>query len=387
MRIVRWILIAAATLVVLAGAALITLTLLINPDRYRGNIERVVSHATGRPFAIEGHLRLTWFPWLGVRMGRARLGAAPGQPGPDLIDWRSARMSVRLLPLLLHRQVVIGPIRLRGAVIHLWRGPRGRGNWQDLLAHAPSGSSSSPAPPVLGGLTLTDGALYFQAQGKTVSVTHWRLHVSAWEPGAPLTVSTRFVLQGGPLPPAGLPVALRLRQLRLTLAPLTVSAPAASLELADTTIQGSATVRRGADGLAGEGTAALSVPSVRGLIGRLGLKMRLPKNPAALGALTLDGHWRLTDDALAVNPLTGRLDATRLSGWLDRSGGAQPLWTFALEADQIDFARYLPPTRKHPKPFAVPVRALRALHARGTLTVARATFGRTTLQNLRLQVQ
>ena len=385
MRVLRWILIAAAALVALAATALITLTLLINPDRYRGDIERVVSHATGRPFVIEGHLSLTWFPWLGVRMGRARLGAAPDQPGPDLIDWSSARLSVSLLPLLLHRQVVIGPIRLRGAVIHLWRGPRGRGNWQDLLTHTGTGTSAAPA--VIGGLTLTDGALYFQSQGKTVSVSHWQLHVSAWEPGTPLTIRSRFVLQGGPLPPAGLPVVLRLSHLRFTLAPLMVSAPAASLELADTSIQGSATVSRGADGLTGEGTAALSVPSVRGLIGRLGLKMRLPKNPAALGALALDGHWRLTDEGLAVKPLTGRLDATALSGWLDRSGGAQPLWTFSLDADQVDFERYLPPARKHPKPFAVPVRALRALHARGTLTVARATFGKTTLRDLRLQVQ
>lgn len=384
MRVVRWILIAAAALVLLAALALVTLTLAVNPDRYRAEIERLVSRDTGRPFVIEGHLRITWFPWLGVRMGAARLGAPPGERGPDLIDWRSARLSVRLLPLLLHRRLVIGPIRLNGAVIHLWREPDGRGNWQDLLAHASAGSS---ALPVVGGLTLTDGALYFQTRGKPLSLTRWRLRISAWEPGEPLTVGTRFVLRTAPLPPAGVPVALHVRGVRLQLTPLRVSVPAASVRIADATIQGAATMRRAQGGLRGAGHVALAVPSVRGLLGLLGIRMRLPRSPTALETLALSGRFQLKDGAVAVHPFSGRLDATTLSGWVDRSGGPQPRWTFALAADRIDLDRYLPPTRKRSRPFALPVQALRALHARGTLTIARATLKGTVMQDVRLQVR
>ncbi len=386
MRLVRWILITAAALVLLAGLTLISITLLINPDRYRGEIQRVVSHATGRPLLIEGHLHMSWFPWLGVRIGAARLGAAPGQPGPDLIDWRSARLRVRLLPLLLHRQVVIGTVRLRGAVIHLWRGPDGRGNWQGLLAHAPgAGASAPPALPVIGGVKLVDGTLYLEDQGRQLGLTHWQLRVSAWEPGRPLAIRTRFVLHAHPLPPAGVPVELRIPWLRVKAAPLTVSVRAVGLKVADATVTGLATFSRGADGLAGSGAIALAVPSVRGLIGLLGVRMRLPENRSALGRLVLSGRWSLKDSTLMVKPLVGRFDATTVAGWVDYAGGRKP-WTFALHADRIDFARYLPPTRTHPESFALPVRALRALHVRGTLTIGRASLKGTTLRDLRLQV-
>lgn len=387
MRVVRWFLLAAAALALLAAVALVSLTLLINPDRYRGDIQRMVSHATGRPFVIEGHLRMTWFPWLGVRMGAARLGAAPGHPGPDLITWRSARLSLRLLPLVLHRQVVIGPIRLRQPVIHLWLGPHGHGNWQSLLSHPTSGSSATAAPPVLGGLILTDGTLDFQSHDKTLRLTHWRLRLSAWGPGEPLTVSTRFLLQVAPLPAAGVPVALHIRGMQLEMTPLAATVAAMSLKIATATVAGSATVRRDANGLAARGRFALAVPSVRALIVSLGIKTRLPKDPATLGALALSGRARLGNGALTLDPLEGRLDATTLRGWVKHAGGATPRWTFALRADRIDLSSYLPPTRKHPKPFSLPVRALRAVHAQGALTIARATLGTTTLRDIRLQVQ
>lgn len=386
MRIARWLAIVLAALVLLVAAALVAVTLLINPDRYRGRLQRAVSDATGRPFVIEGHLHLTWFPWLGVKLGPARLGAAPGHPGPDLIDWRSAQLSVRLLPLLLHRQVIVGPIHLEGAVIHLWREPDGYDNWQDLLRSRAGSPSATSTLPVVGGLELTDGTLDFDSPGQHFSLTRWQLAVSAWEPGEPLTVRTRFVLQGSALPKA-VPIALQAERLRIGLAPLTVTAPKTAISIGSATLEGSATAGRDAGAVAGQGNITLTIPSVRDFIGQLGLKLRLPKDPGVLGPLALNGSIRLRHGVLAIQPLTLRLDATTLTGWVDHTAVPDPRWTFSLAADQIDVRRYLPPTRAHPKPFALPIKALRAIHAEGSLTVARATFDKTTMRDIRLQVQ
>ena len=387
MRTLRWILGIVAALVLLLAAALITAILVINPDHYRGEIDRQVSLATGRPFVIEGNLRLSWFPWLALRVGPARLGPAPGQPGPGLIDWRSARVSIRLLPLLLHRQLDIGQIRLRGADIHLWREPDGRGNWQDLLARSHS-QAATPALPVFAGLDIEDGTLHYAGRpGAPIILTHWHLRVSAWQSREPVTVSSRFLLRGGPLPRAGVAVRLRLERLRLKSAPLAVSAPAVLLEVAGVTMRGMATLMHGTNGFDAGGSLALTVPSVRHLVTLLNIKTRLPKDPRALGKLSLTARWRLKNGALTLNPLTARLDATTLTGWVARSGGSQPLWRFALEADRIDLAHYLPPKRNHPKPLVLPIKALRALHARGTLSVGRVSFNGTTLRDIRLEVQ
>ncbi len=177
MKALRWSLGILAALVLLIVLAALIATQLINPNDYRGEADRLVSRDTGRPFVIEGHLRLGWYPWLTLGIGAARLGNPPGMRGPDLLEWRSARVPVRLLPLLLHRRIELGTIRVSGADIHLWRNAQGVGNWQHLLVSSrASGSASSPAPPI-GGLILEDATLEFAAASGTIRLRRWQLHV------------------------------------------------------------------------------------------------------------------------------------------------------------------------------------------------------------------
>ncbi len=384
MRALRWSLgILAGVLLLLVLAALIA-TQVINPDDYRGEAERLVTRYTGRPFLIQGHLRLGWYPWLTLGIGAARLGNRPGMQGPDLISWRSARIPVRLLPLLLHRRIELGTIRLSGAHIHLWRAADGAGNWQQLLAGTAS-SGSGPAP-AFGGLILRHATLEWVGASGTVRLEHWQLQLGAWAPSQPFSVRTRLILKAPKLPPAGVPVRFSAARLRLQTVPLRLAAPHWKLTLASAAASGALQFDDNVHPQA-DGTLALTVPSVRSLIAQWGLKMRLPKDPAALGPLSLSGQWRLRGGALRLEPLTARLDTTTLTGLADHSGGAQPRWTFDLHADHIDFSDYLPPTRRHPKPLKLPLAMLRALKADGTLTVSRARIGSTVMRDVQLQVQ
>lgn len=387
MKALRWSLAILGAVALLLVLAVFIATQLINPDAYRGEAERLVSRYTGRPFHIEGNLRLTWYPWLTLGMGAAQLGNPPGVRGPDLIAWRSARVPVRLLPLLLYRRIELGTIQVRGADIHLWRTAQGVGNWQHLLVSAPASGSRSGAPLALGGLILRDATLELAASSGTIRLRHWQLDLGAWRTGQPLSVRTRFVLQAPKVPPAGVPIRFSARDLRMQMSPLSLAAPQWRLTVASAALAGALHYTNTGRQPRATGTVALTVPSVRGLIGQWGLKMRLPKDPAALGRLSLSGHWRLSGGALRIAPLTARLDATTLTGWAQHTGGAQARWTFDLHANQINFGAYLPPTRKSPKPLKLPLTLLRALRAQGTLTVSHATFGGTSMRDVRLQVQ
>jgi AsmA protein len=386
MKALRWSLGILAALVLLIVLAALIATELINPNEYRGEAERLVSRYTGRPFVIEGPLRLGWYPWLTLGVGAARLGNPPGMRGPDLIAWRSARVPVRLLPLLLHQRIELGTIRVSGADIHLWRNAQGVGNWQHLLVSSPaSGSASSPAPSI-GGLILDDATLEFAAASGTVRLRRWQLQMGALRPGQPFSLRTRFILQAPKLPPAGVPIHFAARDLRAQSAPLDLAAPHWTLTVASATVSGALQFAEVGSQPRASGVMALTVPSLRGLIGEWGLKMRLPKDPAALGALSLSGRWRLQGGALRIEPLTARLDATTLTGWAQRSGGAAASWTFDLHANRINFSTYLPPARKHPKSLKLPLAMLRTLRAQGTLTVSRATYGHTSMRDVQLQV-
>lgn len=385
MKALRWslgIVGAAALLLVLA---VIIATRVVNPDHYRGEVDRLVSRYTGRPFVIEGHLRLAWYPWLTLGIGTARLGNRPGMRGPDLIAWRAASIPVRLLPLLLHGRIEIGTIRVSGADIHLWRAADGAGNWQHLLSGV-SGAARHAAPAI-GGLILRDARLEFSEAGRTIRLSHWQLHLGAWASGQPVSVRTRFILQAPKVPPGGVPVRFTARRLRVQRVPMRFATPQWTLTVASAAASGALRFADADGQPRASGTLALTVPSLRGLIDRWGLTMRLPNNPAALKALSLSSRWQLRDGALRLQPLTTRLDATTLTGWAARSAGTPARWTFDLHANRIDFSDYLPPASRHPKPLKLPLATLRALRARGTLTVSRASLGGTTLHDLRLQVR
>lgn len=386
MKALRWSLGIVGAVVVLLVLTLVIVTQLINPDHYRGETERLVSRYTGRPFVIEGHLRLDWYPWLTLELGAARLGNRPGMHGPDLITWRSARIPVRLLPLLLHRRIELGTIRVRGADIHLWRTADGVGNWQHLRVRTTPGSAAG-TPPSLGGLLLRDATLEYAARTGTIRLRHWQLHLGAWAPGQPLSVRTRFILQAPKAPRAGVPVRFAAPDVRIQTTPLLLTAPQWTMTVASAALSGALRFADAGAEAHASGTLELAVPSVRRLIAQWGLKIRLPRDPAALGALSVSGRWQLRGGALRIEPLNARLDTTTLTGWAARSGGAHARWTFALHANHIDFSDYLPPARKHPKPLKLPLATLRALRAQGTLTVNRATFGGTAMRDVRLQVQ
>ena len=70
MRIAKWTAIIVGGTLLLLVAAVFVITSVIDPNRYRGKIEGIVADLAGRPFFIEGNLDITWYPWLGVRMGQ-----------------------------------------------------------------------------------------------------------------------------------------------------------------------------------------------------------------------------------------------------------------------------------------------------------------------------
>ncbi len=189
------------------------------------------------------------------------------------------------------------------------------------------------------------------------------------------------------LPPAGVRVSLDLPRLQFHGSPLALAVPRFSLQVAEAELEGSVAAARDTTGQwTASGSLAAVIASPRELIRTLGIHMSLPKDPAALAALSLSGNWSYRDGALTLNPLLVKLDETMLSGWVSRSGGPQAMWSFALRADDVDFGRYLTQSKRQ-KPIELPVRALQALHARGTLELDRARIDGTLMKDLRLQVQ
>ena len=113
--------------VIVAGVAIIAAT--FDPDKYKPEIAALVKEKTGRTLTIDGPLKLSVFPKLGVSMGRVQLSEPNGTKA--FASLSEARVSLALLPLL-SKQVVVDRIVLAGLNAELVRGKDGRLNIDDL---------------------------------------------------------------------------------------------------------------------------------------------------------------------------------------------------------------------------------------------------------------
>src|SRR6267142_3740764 len=78
MRIFRIVAIVVGALVALVVTGIVALLLFVDPNRYRGDIERVAKEHTARVLVIHGKLQLKIFPWLALSVHDVQLSNPPG---------------------------------------------------------------------------------------------------------------------------------------------------------------------------------------------------------------------------------------------------------------------------------------------------------------------
>ena len=339
MRILRWTAGIVAGLILLAVLAVVIVVVFVDPNRFKGRIERMVQQATGQPFEIRGDLDIAWYPWLALKTGPAQLGT-----DPPLVQWEAARVGAQLIPLIRGR-LIVSKVRLEGLQVHLRRDSAGRTNWNSLTAKP--GTDPRP-PPEIGGLEIRNGALdYWDAQSnKRVALSNWRLDVDAWQPGKPVAARTQFTIG-----PAQLSLLMNLNSM---------------------------------EPLQARGALSVETSSLRSLLSDLSIPGPRPLDPTALGVFTLTTQWTVNDSAISITPIALRLDQTHFSGSLNRTSS---LWTFVLKGDRIALDRYTRIEDTSTKPFELPIAELKALPIQGVLSFDEAQLGGAHMKDVRLHAR
>lgn len=144
MKALKWVGAGLAGLVVLAAIAVGVLVVRFDPDAYKPEIERLVKEKTGRTLRIEGTLGLSFYPNVGVTIGKASLSGQ--DPARGFAGIEQARVSVAVLPLLSGR-LVVDQVLLAGLRLQLSRAKNGRTNFDDLAGNQPAKTSEPKAAP------------------------------------------------------------------------------------------------------------------------------------------------------------------------------------------------------------------------------------------------
>jgi AsmA protein len=376
-RAARIALLSVAGVIFFLVATVLVVTMVVDPNRYRAPMEAAVRDASGRDFKLEGDIEIAWVPWLALETGKAHLGNPEGFDAPPLLAWDSARVGVRMWPLI-KGDLVVDRVRFDGLRIHLHVAKDGRANWQGFGTQRGAGDARAPFIPRNAGLELRNAALDYvdERSGARRSITDWNLDVGAYDSGEPVAVESDFRYRG-------LPVEFSEDELLLDLDKQRVAAPDWSLRIGEARASGSLQSGDGLQGLSGEVRAQM--PSLRALIAGLGAEVPRTRDANAIGAVSLAATWRAEGGSVRVQPIVIKVDDTSITGSLT-STGENPMWTFELRGDRIDLDRYLEPDDVKGEPFELPTAALKAANVRGTLRFDTARLAGVEAKDVTLRV-
>lgn len=403
MRIARIVAIAVGALLVLLIVGVLALLLLIDPNRYRGDIERAVARQTGRDLAIHGKLELKVFPRLAVAVNNLEL-SNPKQFGPQpFARVGRASIGVKLLPLL-GKRIEVSRIALVSAQVSLIsRGAAGN-NWKDLSgsgnppdSNAAQGSSGSSL--FIEGVDLSKSSLTYRDELKksTTELANLELHTGRLQSDAGQTRLAKTEMAGtwlakpdavekGAPEPKPLAFSLRTSEVSLDSSSQTLAPVKAELKLGDVTLDLSVAGERLSGDRVVTGSVDLPQTSPRKLLQSLGIVPPMTRDARALSSMSLQTNFRLTPKQLQLTALQLSLDDSHVRGTAGVSDLEAGAIVFDLNVDGVNFDRYRAPAPKAapagrspaagPKapPTPLPLDTLRRIDAHGTLRVGTATF-------------
>src|SRR2546430_6519563 len=167
MKIFKTLLLAAVGIVVLIVIVIVIaiVAATFDPNKYKPEIVAAVKDKTGRTLAIEGNLGLSFFPGIGVAVGRVSLS----EPNSSRIFARveQAKIALALWPLLSKR-VVVDRVALSGLALNLVQGKGGRTNFEDLSGSTAAGPKAGPQQGAMrldiAGIEIRSSAIGWRAE-------------------------------------------------------------------------------------------------------------------------------------------------------------------------------------------------------------------------------
>lgn len=151
----RYLVIIGGIVVGLFVLAAVLLAVMVDPNKYKGDITRLVKERTGRELLFEGDVKLSFFPRLGVQTGGVSLSNPPGFGDKPFTRIKAASFSIRILPLLA-RRVEVGRVSLEGLELQMVRDEQGRASWADFTGPEDAQKDDAQKPADSGPATLTD---------------------------------------------------------------------------------------------------------------------------------------------------------------------------------------------------------------------------------------
>ena len=384
-------------LVALFLVAAISFVLLFDPNDFRDRIAQETRDATGRELVIEGDLDVSFFPWLAIGMGKTSLGNAPGFGDEPFAAFESAKLSVRLLPLIFGGNVSIGTAELESFQLNLAVNRRGASNWQDLLdADEQAGEAADESGEAAGldiaGINISNASItYSDAQsGDTYRLTEVNLVSGRVAAGSSIPLSARLNFDIQPADLAGdaeLETTvtfdpenrlITLGEIELDLLGVGITAAFEPIDYAGEPVM--------------KGALQVDAFSLPTLMQRLDIEPPVTADPNALGKIYLDGTAHINSEAVRLTGVEMVVDDTTFTGSMSVTLDTSRI-TFKFEGDAINLDGYMEPAADaagasaDAVPVEIPADLIRTLNLNGSLKVNEARLSGMVFEDVDVRVR
>src|SRR5688572_17463186 len=195
MRILNYVLLALGGLILLAGGLIAYVAATVDPNEYKPRLVQAVKDRTQRNLTLDGDIRLSFWPSIGARIGKASLSERGSDREFARIE--DAHVSLKLLPLL-SRQVVADTVRVKGLRANVVKAKDGATNLDDLAGAPPRKGAPAPASEHedaglavdIAGVVIEDATVTYtdQAAGTTYTLSGLDLKSGRIAPGVPAKI-------------------------------------------------------------------------------------------------------------------------------------------------------------------------------------------------------
>ncbi|MGB5719289.1 MAG: AsmA family protein, partial [Woeseiaceae bacterium] len=407
--------------------------LFFDANDFRDDVASAVSEKTGRELLIEGDVSLAFFPWFAIEVGPTTLGNAPGFGDEPFARFDRAKLSIRLLPMLLRQEIAIDTAELEALTLNLAVDARGRNNWDDLLADKDpdkvEAQDESAAAIEISGVNVIDTTITYSDKqaGETYSFRQMTMQLGRLsDEGQPVPAKGSFLFDMQPDAISGnieldTVLSFNLKDGVVLFDGLTVSGVIEGIATSPTrlefetpgievrTKEETATVQplevkilgidikadlepfSYAGSVLPKGKIQIDAFSPRSLMSLLDIEVPETADPVALSRVIVDANATVTTKAIELKDLNVKLDDTTFKGTVSVPRSSNGNYRFNLDADRIDLARYMEPAdaaaaaaagKDEAVPVEIPAEMIRAINARGDLRIKTASLGEMIFNNV-----
>lgn len=423
-RIIKVVFVLLASLAGIVAVAAVAFLLFFDPNDYKDEISAGVKDATGRDLAIDGDLSVSIFPWLAIEMGHTTLGNAEGFGDEPFLEFDEARLSVKILPLIVSQTAEIGTAALDGLSVNLEVAANGRTNWDDLSevgesepVETPDGDTG-PAEFNVSGISVSNAKLrYADAQsGSTYALSDLRFETGGIANDEPINLDAEFDFSAEPdnlgghlsirttitmsdngatvlvdglningelsgITSAPTEFNFDSREIRIDTAGQ--NADVGELDLMVLGLAISADVEPFSYSGSPQPSAKLRVAefSLKELLQTLDIEAPATADPDAMSRVSFEASAKTGEQSIALSELLLQLDDSNMTGSLSLPTTASGALGFDLTVDAINIDAYMAPadesaaaSDEESGDFELPVDMIRTLHANGSFRIERASL-------------